>query len=526
MKNNYYIQISSTSLSHYFVRGCIIPSKYIENKIYDFQDRANEGLIISYKKWNKSNDCSIEIIVTEEEVNQFTKLNSDNFFYNGVFPISRIQNIYFNTKEQAETTVWNINNGAGFIPNKLIKIEEKQEPFSQTIDNVKNLPSKDLSKKIKAFDLLMGGFAFMRIGTDNPNNVLLNYPENYISTLSYFNNLIKKELLSENETISKKYFTLFNDEKSEISYFKKFLGKNIGFDILESIAKENNIKLDKKFGRINIDNIPNNSPLYNLSILASYGTNSEKSIDNLVSDFISGKIDKKKVEEIFLIFGLNTGYSSLRNSYSSQNLTKTVKFELNSKLDYYTIESLYYYAINHQISDDFPYLENIIHEEKEDKKIPLDYRYYRIFNTKIVTKKKDYSEYLEKFSKTLALEISNWFPQNFISSNSKNIENHIQNLLKPNFDLLIKELQEKSNIKFKQEKSEDIIKLSNYENKKNISLKEDNDKIIVIDKLMKLKKDELQNIAKEKGIDYKKSDTKKILCDVIYSHNSNATLFS
>ncbi|WP_430409232.1 hypothetical protein [Kordia sp.] len=526
MKNSYYIQVSSTSLSHYFVRGCIIPSKYIENKIYDFQDRANEGLLISHKKWNKSNDCSIKIIATKLEINQFVKLNTDYFFYNGVFPISRIQNIYFNIKEQAETTIWNINNGAGFVPSNLIKIENKQESFSQSIENLKDLPNYDLSKKIKAFDLLMGGFAFMRIGTDNPNDIILNYPENYISTLSYFNNLIKKELLSQNESISKKYFTLFNDEKSQISYYKRFLGKNISLDILESIANDNNIKLDKKFGRINTNNIPVNSPLYNLSILASYGTNGEKSIDNLVSDFIARKIDVKKVEEISLIFGLNTGYSSLRNSYSSQDKTKIVKFELNSKLDYYTVESLYQYAFNHQISEDFPYLENIIYEENKVEKILLEYSYYKIFGTSIITKKKDYSKYLEKFSKTLALEISNWFPENLISSNPENLENHIQSLLKPDFNLLIKELQQKRKINFNQERLDNSIKLSNDEKKEDIPLKENNNTELTVDQLMKLKKEELQNIAKEKGIEYKKSHTKKVLSDLIYSQNTNATLFS
>jgi len=508
------------------VRGCILPSKYIENKIYDFQDRANEGLILSNKKWNKSNDCSIEIVVTNEEVKQFNKINSENFFYSGVFPISRIQNIYFNLKEQSETTVWNINNGAGFIPNRLIKIEKKQEPFSQAIENIENFPNNDLGKKIKAFDLLMGGFAFMRIGTDNPYNNILNYPENYISTLSYFNNSIKKELLNANESISKKYFTLFSDEKSEISYYKKFLGKNISDDTLESIGKENDIKLNKKFGRINIDNIPANSPLYNLSILASYGTNNEKSIENLVSDFIGGKINKKKIEEISLIFGLNTGYSSLRNSYSSQNQKKIIKFELNSKLDYYTIETLYQYAFNHKISEDFPYLENIIPEEKKTNNISLEYRHYKIFGTLIVTKKKDYSEYLEKFSKTLASEISNWFPKDLFFLNSINIETHIQSLLKPNFELLITELQEKPEIISKQEKPNSDIKLSNIEKKDNISNTVEKSKVLDIDELMSLKKDELQNIANEKGIDYKKSDTKKILSELICSQNSNTTLFS
>jgi hypothetical protein len=540
----FYIQISSTSLSHYILRGCILPSVYIENKIPDFQDKAKEGLILSNKKWNKDNDCTIEVIITDDEYNKFNSINSDYYYYNNVIPISRITNIFFLTKEQADTTIWNINNGAGFIPSKLIKLEKNKKTIGSIIRNINNFPNKDLSKKIKSYDLLLGGFAFMKLGTNDPSDDLLNYSENYISTLSYFNDIIKSEFLKSGQKISTKYYPLFNNnQNSDIEHYKKFLGKDINLELLESIAESENFKIETKFGRIKNSSIPINSILYTLSFLASYGSNKEKSIDNFVSDIIKGEINETKIEEITLLFGLNTGYSLLRNSYSSLKHTRKIKFDLENKLDYYTIESIYQYAFNNKTSSNFSFLNHFKFINLTKPEPLFKYFSYKVFDTTIVAKKKDYSEYLDSFSKILFSEVSNWFSNEAIQVNSK-IEQKFKELLKPQFISLINDITSDSEKRVEEEMSkigllekELINKTINTSLDKNIEEADPNNqsnniseksKSVIeysFDSLMKLNKEKLQNLAKEKGCSYKKSDTKKILSKLIVANNSSDTLF-
>ena len=72
---NYYVPIKSTSLAHYFSKACIFPTKYLSNRIEDIQTKFDEFILISNKKWISNNNCSLEIILTEEENKKITKNN-------------------------------------------------------------------------------------------------------------------------------------------------------------------------------------------------------------------------------------------------------------------------------------------------------------------------------------------------------------------------------------------------------------------------------------------------------------------
>ena len=49
----------------------------------------------------------------------------------------------------------------------------------------------------------------------------------------------------------------------------------------------------------------------------------------------------------------------MRIKYLNNDI-QIVKFELESKLDYYTIESIYQFIFNNKKSNDFAYLDNVI----------------------------------------------------------------------------------------------------------------------------------------------------------------------
>ena len=90
----------------------------------------------------------------------------------------------------------------------------------------------------------------------------------------------------------------------------------------------------------------------------TYGVGDEarrKRIDGLISSRFSG-IKKEKVEGVALCYGYNRGYSAFTKDYGIDEKV-SFKYKLASKLDYYTIESVFQYVFNGKISSEFPYLD-------------------------------------------------------------------------------------------------------------------------------------------------------------------------
>ena len=71
MENKYYLHINSVNLAHYFGCACIKPSKYFESRSEDFQSSFPDYLLLSNAKRSANSDCSIELVLTKEEVNNF-----------------------------------------------------------------------------------------------------------------------------------------------------------------------------------------------------------------------------------------------------------------------------------------------------------------------------------------------------------------------------------------------------------------------------------------------------------------------
>ena len=153
MEQIFYIPINSGSLPHYLSKALILPSKYLPNKPEDIQNKIEHSILLSKKQWVKNSDCSIEIVLTTDEVKVSYNL-TDNFLQlNLPLPISRIKKIYFLDEKQMETTVWNINNGAAFIPQHLIataskaNIEFVDDNFISNETSINS--SGEIEKKIK-----------------------------------------------------------------------------------------------------------------------------------------------------------------------------------------------------------------------------------------------------------------------------------------------------------------------------------------------------------------------------------------
>jgi hypothetical protein len=552
MKNRrYYIHTASTSLSHYFARGCIVPATYIQNKIVDTQDIFPDYIIISTSKWNEKSDCSIEILLTPNDEKSLQNLSENYFVLSSVLPVSRVTQINFLNQGQAETTVWNINNGAGYVPKHILNVEKtKDDICSDKLEDIvlpEDYKPQNLKKKIHVFDMLMGGFALMKIGTGDPRDLLISYSQNYISTLSYFNINIQEELLAQKIVLSPKYHGLFNAKETHFQRYLKYIGSKVDVDLLRNVAKSENILLEEKFGTLVSKSIPQESLSFVLSIFLTYGNSRNKSIDNLVSDIVAGAIDQEVVEKITLLFGLHNGYKDLRNSYTTAGLSKKVKYDFTSLLDYVTVESLFNYAFSRQqISKDMDYLKELVPQVKNIKG-PKGYVAYKVFDTLIVTQKKDYLEYLENISNIISKDISSWFPSDLglaISSLQRRFEEKI----KPTFNSLVSDIIAEAN------KEEELLnkKISELSNEvKQLKSAPDKASIDTVDPLPeeKLKTDEksplninsgedipqsleglkkanLQEILQEHGVNFKNKDSNATLRSKINALQARIDLFS
>lgn len=355
----FYIHTESDTLAHYLVRGIFCPSRFLSNKNRDIQDQYETFLLLSDKQWNADSDCSIEVTLIEEDIAKLIQLQDHYFVYADCLPISRLRKIHFADKKKAENVIWNINQGAAFVPEWAISYEYKSKQETVKLKGKNNFPEtyseQNLKTKMERYDRLMGGLAFMKIGILNSKFRELDITTDYLSATAYFNSYITNQVENEKISINTNIQNVFSG-KDEIF---KYLAKSISIDDVNELGKKEKQKVQKQFNAIKFESIDPKSLTYKLAILHTYGKGKVKSDNDLVSGLLSSTATTL-VEELALIFGLHTGYTALRNSYSNKSDKVDVKFKLNSKLEYYLIESLFNYAFKeHKISSKFEFLENI-----------------------------------------------------------------------------------------------------------------------------------------------------------------------
>ncbi|WP_282781085.1 hypothetical protein, partial [Phaeodactylibacter xiamenensis] len=407
MSNTLYLPINSGSLSHYFGSAIILPSKYYSNKQDDIQSVQSDAILLSNNKWVENSDCSLEVVLTETERSSLIK-GSEYFFYCSTpIPISRVKSVCFLEEEQKATTIWNINNGAGFVPESIVSVEDKNKiepiPLSAITTAENSDTAENFSKEIKQFNIILGGLGFMRLG----GKPFMNYSPNYFSTLAHFNRLIAEQLneISEEQGLefSDKYTYLFSKTESEWTKWRPYIFENLFPDDIESLAEKEGESLKKKLGIIQIDSINPDTHLYDLAILATYGDKKSKGTHDLIQDLTDGKIYPDKSEDVAILFGLNNGYSRLRNEYKvGEGEVYQVKFSLDSKLDYYTIESVFQFIFhNRKDSYSFDYLDDWC-PEKEPVTVK-EYEVYHILDTTVIAKKKatPLEYFLERYSESI-----------------------------------------------------------------------------------------------------------------------------
>lgn len=376
MDNKYYLPANSVNLAHYFSCACIKPTKYFSARTKDIQSEYPDYLFISYEKRLKNSDCSIELILTKEEKEKLipAKGNKDFFLLPSALPLSRVASIYFDSDEQRDKITTLINLSTAFIPKNITKVFEKDKEASyEAITFELNKSTPDFSKELKKYNSLLGGFALMKLARES----YMNYSENYFSTLSFFNSIIEDEL-----SRSKKVNSIYHDAflgKESFKQLYPYLANEITEEDLESVAKSENQKIKKDVITGLIDYNSLEKATYILSVLYSFGVGDEgrkSKVDGLILTNFQKNIKSDRAEVIALCYGLNRGYTVFTNKYGNETGEQVVKFQLDSKVDYFTIESIYQYSFNEvQKSKSFPYLDSVIpkSETKLKKQSKNDY---------------------------------------------------------------------------------------------------------------------------------------------------------
>jgi len=385
MKTTYFLPIKSMNLAHYLSSGIIAPANYIENRNQDIQNKFNNNVLLSSSKFTTESNCSIEIAFDEKE--EMPKKISDNFFlFDMPIPISRIKRIYFADKEQKTNTVFNITSGAAFIPDTILILSEDKPIATVELENLVNKPTQvDWKHYLKKFDQIMGGFALMKIGKEN----FQNYPTHYFKTLGNINKHFHQILNDQGVEIENAFEFAFTDN-GKFKIFHDTIYSDITSEIVAKYANKDNVKIETKNGLIQIDKIPETTQTYLVSILDTYGPGKRKQADSFISDLVSGNFNEKRKEGLSLIFGINKGYSSFRNKYKTENFEALVKFKLDSKIDYYTIESIYQFVFNNKSQSSFySYIDNWCHKAEDQAINKSKFVTYQVLDKTIILKKKE-----------------------------------------------------------------------------------------------------------------------------------------
>lgn len=349
--NTYYFPILPENLGQYFSRAILMPIEYLDNRTEDIQNKFPKHLLVSERKNTQLSGCSLEIEINGND-EEPKKISNEFYLFKKPLPVTRVKKIFFCNNEQKEITV-NMAHTSSFIPSYLIEYDDGIEHSNyEELDSNMELNPNNYKNEYDKFNSYLGGFALMKISGDKNTN----FSSLYFDTLSFFNQKIKQEYESAiNKKIDPKYHGIFEPVDKTWKFFEPYIysNENKSDEIEKELLKQG---IKKRNNKYNIDDINSaKSKEYTLAILSNYGRAGNQSLDDYISAMISGRIAKK--EAISLILGIYYGYYDMRNKYNFNSYEIVTKFELDSYLDYCTIESIYQFAFNNKRdNNEFIYL--------------------------------------------------------------------------------------------------------------------------------------------------------------------------
>ena len=362
----YLLQIHRIKLQDYIQRGLIVPDIYLdENKEIDIQSKNPNFLVVSNGYIKKLDEYQIllELIFSDDEKENLKKVD-DVYYFDFPIPITRIKKVYVQTQEIKNHIEIQIQNGEnGFLPQTFFSVYLKNK--KPIFEHREYKPLQDdatigkFEKQIRVFDKRMGMFSFMKnseIYYCDETNKIANYSEHYFSTLSKFlktplddKSFEKLDILTKNEEFQKLLYSTAQIDKEFI--IKE--SQKIEDSELQSIFLEMTVPTGTRKALKNL--LEKNSLEYYLIGLVYYFRQKDSNKkDNFKID-IKSLIPYEVAEISLAILGIYFGYTILRseekieieNRYFKKLFKKdkfNMKFTLENKLDYITIETIYNYC--------------------------------------------------------------------------------------------------------------------------------------------------------------------------------------
>ena len=370
------LQIHRIKLQDYIQSALIAPDKYLGDEVEkDIQSKNPDFLVLSdgYFKELDEHQILLELILTDEDKEKLIKVD-DIYYMDFPLPITRIKKIYVQDEDIKKHIIINVDNSEkGFSPERLfdtfskddVKLFEKKD-YSELS---KTITKSDFIYEITLFNKRLGMFSFMKntnIYYSNDTGIISNYSNNYLLTL--------KDYLSKDKDKSE----LLNILK-ENNDFKVFLYTNnqMDKDFIETVYnKIEDMEIKEIFSKVlEPNNILKTLPLllekeayvyYFICLVYYFRQKDSNKKDNFKQE-IKNLIPKEIAETALAILGIYFGYKILRANEKielNDEIYKeifgsllNIKFKLDSKLDYITIESLYQRSFQMKSELSFEYLE-------------------------------------------------------------------------------------------------------------------------------------------------------------------------
>jgi len=372
----YLLQIHRIKLIDYINCGLVLPDVYLGEDIEnDVQSKNKNFLVLSdgYIKELDEYQILLELILTDDEKDKLHNVNGI-YYFDKPLPITRIKKIYVQDKNIIKHMNIQIQNSEnGFLPNELFDVYLKNKKFifekKMYAELQDDISINNYEKQTRFFNKRMGMFSFMKntaLYYCDSTNQISNYSEHYFGILSdslkvslddkHFDKLnileqneLFKKLLYSNQQIDKEFIELIanNIEDAET--------KDIFLQILKPTGSRE--VLTQLLGKNDIEH-------YLIALVYYFRQKSANKKDNIKTD-IENLIPYKVAEISLAVLGIYFGYRNLRsqekveikNRYFGKIFGNTfnMKFTLESKLDYITIESIYNICFNSKEQKGYEY---------------------------------------------------------------------------------------------------------------------------------------------------------------------------
>lgn len=386
----YILPVEATTLAHYYSRACIAPVSYLKRGYHDaIQSIYPNALLLTEHYGVKGCNCYLVIRMTENELKGecVRHLSDDFILYAGALPISRVDEIVFNSDEQKNTTITNVEMGNAFVQGSCrLSVEHSFEQIDIPA-NSESIIEKDtqLMENLKEYDRVMGALMFMRLAKEQSTT----YSDNFLQTLALFSPYLLKQLKHLEIDSTSKYKPFFDEKYKD---FRHCLQNFISDDIVREFARTKNvpIKIDPIKG-YDFRTLSKNKEIYILALLQNFSlTDADGGRDKIDDLILNGFYHRNFIvpglaEGFAFYYGYNRGYDKFRNQYKLDNKCTNVKFYFDTFFEKFISESVFSYIV---VNKDFR-LDDIFDVESSypvSKKV--DEYTYQILDKNLTIKKK------------------------------------------------------------------------------------------------------------------------------------------